>query len=196
MLWGEAQAERPSESSSSGSIFTPKKQARRSALPTQVELYFHLLEAGIHMSQRQPHEAAAVLKRSKECMMTSVGSHLWLAGHHLEGLLAYERGNYDIVRSPPPRPAEDTTRNRARSVPRFVLASAWHRAMTLAVGVGGPQAAEYFSTVQEVGATMTGPLVDAVMVAAGCNCALAEERAGHKMQALRTMRRLNARVQR
>jgi hypothetical protein len=58
------------------------------------------------------------------------------------------------------------------------------------------QAAEYFSTVQEVGATMTGPLVDAVMVAAGCNCALAEERAGHKMQALRTMRRLNARVRR
>jgi hypothetical protein len=41
---------------------------------------------------------------------------------------------------------------------------------------------------------MTGPLVDEVMVAAGCNCALAEERAGHKLQALRTMRRLNARV--
>jgi hypothetical protein len=100
VLRSEAQeAERPSESSSS-SIFTAKKQARRSALPTQVELYFHLLEAGIHMSQRQPHAAAAVLKRSKECMMTSVGSHLWLAGHHLEGLIAYEKGNYDIVRSP------------------------------------------------------------------------------------------------
>lgn len=67
-----------------------------------MELYFHLLEAGICMSQQQPDAAAAVLKRAKEFMMTALGTHLWLAGHHLEGLIAYANGNFDIVRPHPP----------------------------------------------------------------------------------------------
>jgi len=69
----------------------------KSSLPPSVSLYFFLLEVGILISQQKMDEAGALMKRSKEAMQASSGHPVSLAGYHIEGLLAYHRGNFQIA---------------------------------------------------------------------------------------------------
>eukprot|EP00854_Cymbomonas_tetramitiformis_P001110 gene1110-1664_t len=175
------------ESSPANKFGTRKSSMQhKTPLPSALDVYFLLMRSSVLMGLGLLDDA----ENAKHKVADIPSSHLYhLAYYHVEGLLQYYRGNYDVSREPAAW-VPLATRRLPTSAPLH------HRGLLPPEASSRRQRSkQFFQTVEELGSISGGlkeknrdPMLEEAIVAALNNIALCQHEQGDKMQSLHTLR--------